>query len=197
MISPSPGVKPMVVSTERPWSTAQSEAPLPRWQLTISSSFTPPLQVLRRAEADIVVRRSRESRSGARPSSRNTRKAGRRDMRRTAACGETPCRKRPRAARPGTPERLADAGDVHRIVQRRERVQSFNLAEHFVIDHQRLAEPFAAMHHAMANHADFRRLANDPRVLGRQLAQHRLEASPYPPRKFAFTSPAGPWMDVP
>ena len=60
-------------------------------------------------------------------------------------------------------------------MQRRERVQGLDLPEHRVIDHHRLAEPFAAMHHAMADHADFRRLANDARVLGRQLAQHRLE----------------------
>ena len=33
------GVKPIVVSTERPWSTAQSDEPLPRWQLTSRSSF--------------------------------------------------------------------------------------------------------------------------------------------------------------
>ena len=39
MISPSAGVKPIVVSTERPWSTAQSDEPLPRWQLTSRSSF--------------------------------------------------------------------------------------------------------------------------------------------------------------
>ena len=39
MISPSAGVKPMVVSTERPWSTAQRDEPLPRWQLTSRSSF--------------------------------------------------------------------------------------------------------------------------------------------------------------
>ena len=30
LINPSAGVKPMVVSTERPWSTAHSDEPLPR-----------------------------------------------------------------------------------------------------------------------------------------------------------------------
>jgi hypothetical protein len=34
MTSPSSGVKPMVVSTLRPSTTAASEAPAPRWQLT-------------------------------------------------------------------------------------------------------------------------------------------------------------------
>jgi hypothetical protein len=38
MIRPSVGVMPMVVSTERPWSMAHIEAPMPRWQETISSS---------------------------------------------------------------------------------------------------------------------------------------------------------------
>ena len=33
--SPSSGVKPIVVSTERPPRTAASEAPAPRWQVTI------------------------------------------------------------------------------------------------------------------------------------------------------------------
>ena len=39
MISPSPGVKPIEVSTERPWLTAQSDEPLPRWQLTRRNAF--------------------------------------------------------------------------------------------------------------------------------------------------------------
>ena len=34
MTSPSSGVKPMVVSTLRPSSTAASDAPAPRWQVT-------------------------------------------------------------------------------------------------------------------------------------------------------------------
>ena len=35
---PSSGVNPIVVSTERPSSIAHSEAPAPRWALTIRSS---------------------------------------------------------------------------------------------------------------------------------------------------------------
>ena len=38
MMRPSDGVMPIVVSTERPWSMAHSEAPTPRWQEMISSS---------------------------------------------------------------------------------------------------------------------------------------------------------------
>ncbi len=35
MTSPSSGVKPIVVSTDRPSRTAASDAPAPRWQVTI------------------------------------------------------------------------------------------------------------------------------------------------------------------
>jgi hypothetical protein len=38
IMSPSSGVKPMVVSTDRPPSTAEAEHPLPRWQMTRRSS---------------------------------------------------------------------------------------------------------------------------------------------------------------
>ena len=40
MTRPSSGVKPIVVSTERPPATAASDAPAPRWQVTIRSSST-------------------------------------------------------------------------------------------------------------------------------------------------------------
>lgn len=35
MTSPSRGVKPVVVSIERPSRTAASDAPAPRWQVTV------------------------------------------------------------------------------------------------------------------------------------------------------------------
>src|SRR5258708_595238 len=38
MTRPSSGVKPIVVSTERPPRTAASDAPAPRWQVTALSS---------------------------------------------------------------------------------------------------------------------------------------------------------------
>ena len=37
MTSPSSGVNPMVVSTETPPATAHSEAPAPRWHVTVAS----------------------------------------------------------------------------------------------------------------------------------------------------------------
>ena len=56
MTSPSSGVKPMVVSTDRPPSTAASDAPAPRWQVTRRSS-TSGLQATRRRDAAYVQRR--------------------------------------------------------------------------------------------------------------------------------------------
>ena len=41
MTSPSSGVKPIVVSTERPSRTAASEAPAPRWQVTTRAARRP------------------------------------------------------------------------------------------------------------------------------------------------------------
>ena len=50
--SPSSGVKPIVVSTETPPATAASEAPAPRWHVTIRSSSTGrPASSAARAEA--------------------------------------------------------------------------------------------------------------------------------------------------
>ena len=37
---PSSGVKPIVVSTDRPPAMAASDAPAPRWQVTMRSSST-------------------------------------------------------------------------------------------------------------------------------------------------------------
>ena len=62
---PSSGVKPIVVSTERPSSTAHRDAPAPRWQVTIR------LSVRARARRRAPPRRrarARGSRTGARRS---------------------------------------------------------------------------------------------------------------------------------
>jgi hypothetical protein len=56
MIRPSVGVMPIVVSTERPWSMAHSEAPMPRWQETISSSPSGRLQDFGGLQRDVAVR---------------------------------------------------------------------------------------------------------------------------------------------
>ena len=41
MTRPSSGVNPMVVSTDRPSRTAASDAPEPRWQVTIRPGGAP------------------------------------------------------------------------------------------------------------------------------------------------------------
>jgi hypothetical protein len=50
--------------------------------------------------------------------------------------------------------RLADAGHVHRIVQRRERTQGFDASHHSVIDQYRAGEFLPAVHHAMPDSTD-------------------------------------------
>ena len=49
--SPSSGVKPIVVSMDRPPATAASDAPAPRWQVTIrrSAGWAPSISAARRA----------------------------------------------------------------------------------------------------------------------------------------------------
>ena len=42
MVSPSSGVKPMVVSTDSPSWTAASDAPAPRWHVTMRRVGPPP-----------------------------------------------------------------------------------------------------------------------------------------------------------
>ena len=87
--SPSSGVKPIVVSTERPPRTAASEAPAPRWQVTTRTRR-------RRAPAQ----RGRAPRRRTRATGRGTRTAGRRALapRRAGSRRWTP----PRAASRGT-----------------------------------------------------------------------------------------------
>ena len=80
--SPASGVKPMVVSTETPPRTAASEAPAPRWQVTIRSSADRPADELGRPPRRVGVARARGSRTGAAPSARSTPAAARRWPRR-------------------------------------------------------------------------------------------------------------------
>ena len=49
---PSSGVNPIVVSSEEPSLIAHSEAPAPRWQLTIRRSLPGSAEQLRRASRD-------------------------------------------------------------------------------------------------------------------------------------------------
>jgi len=84
------------------------------------------------------------------------------------------------------PPRRLNTGQVHRIVQRRQRVQGLNFTQHFVVDDHPFAESFAAVNDAMADHGDLRRFPEHARFLRRQFDQHRLEGLFVPaPRKLA------------
>ena len=117
MTRPSRGVKPIVVSTERPPATAASDAPAPRWAVTRRSSESgrpsSPRRAGRRRRA-----RGRESRSGAAPSARPTPPGAHRSKPPREGCGERRCRSRRRpaargavAARPGSPGSRAGCGE--------------------------------------------------------------------------------------
>ena len=73
------------------------------------------------------------------------------------------------------PAHLANAGDVHRIVQRRERIERLDLREHLVGDERAFRELLAAMHDAMGDHADFAGAADDAGLLRGEFGRHGLE----------------------
>ena len=73
------------------------------------------------------------------------------------------------------PAHLANARDVHRIVQRRERIERLDLRQHFVGDERSFREFLAAMHDAMRDHADFACAADDAGLLGGEFGRHGLE----------------------
>ena len=78
--SPSFGVKPIVVSTERPPRTAASDAPAPRWQVTSRSADGGRPSSSRRAPGGPRVAGGRGSRSAASPK-RSIQSAGQRVQR--------------------------------------------------------------------------------------------------------------------
>ena len=111
--TPSSGLKPIVVSTERPSSTAVTEQPPPRWQTT------------RRGDGHLLGRplrpRGRGSRSGGSPTPRASAAAPRRSrasggivawkaVSKTATCGTSGQRRRASSI----------AAERRRVVQRRE-----------------------------------------------------------------------------
>ena len=99
MTRPSSGVNPIVVSTERPSSTAQREAPAPRWQETIRARGR---RELTRAPGGVGVGEAVEAEPAQRRSARATRAAGRRSPRRAGGWRGRRCRSRPPPARPGS-----------------------------------------------------------------------------------------------
>ena len=67
MTRPSSGVKPMVVSTDLPWRTAASDAPAPRWHVTMRNCSTGRPNELGRPAAGVGVAEAVESDSGGLP----------------------------------------------------------------------------------------------------------------------------------
>ena len=60
------------------------------------------------------------------------------------------------------PPHLADAGDIHRVVQGRERIEFFHLREELVGEEGGLCEFFAAMNDAMRHDTHFAALLITP-----------------------------------
>ena len=105
MTNPSSGVKPIVVSTERPPSTAARDAPAPRWQVTMRSSSAgrPTISAARREPSR---RRDRGSRTCAAPSACATPAGWRRSWQPAACRRGRRCRSKPPPAHPaGRPSR--------------------------------------------------------------------------------------------
>ena len=117
---PSSGVKPMVVSTLRPSTTAASDAPAPRWQLTIRSSSAATPDEFGCAAHAVRVREAVEAVAADAVLRRATRAARRTSTPRRAACvkGRVEARNRwhVRAVRDDRVER----GEGLRLVQRRQ-----------------------------------------------------------------------------
>ena len=118
--TPSSGLKPIVVSTDRPSRTAVTEQPPPRWQTTSRSGQAP----ARRP----IARRARGSRSGGCPIPRATARAPRTSMPPAGSSRGTPCRRRRPAARPGSRRSACSiAASAGRVVQRRELLELHDL----------------------------------------------------------------------
>ena len=134
------GVKPIVVSTERPSRTAHSEAPAPRWQETIRRRRP---ATGRRARPPVVRRRrarGRGSRSDAARSGGSTPGAGRTSRPRPAMVAWNDVSNAATAGTSGSssPQR-PDRGDRPRVVQRRQVGDRVEVVDHLVVDPHRRA----------------------------------------------------------
>ena len=120
--SPSSGVKPIVVSTERPSRIAHSDAPAPRWQLTSRRPAARRAEQLGRAPGDPGVREAVEAVAADAPAlaPRRGQRVGRRG--RAAASRGRRCRStRPPARRAARAVTGVERGERLRLVQRRQR----------------------------------------------------------------------------
>src|ERR1700747_1502741 len=73
------------------------------------------------------------------------------------------------------PPHFPNAGDNHRIMQRRERIEFLHLREKFVGDECCFSEFFAAMNDAMRNDTHLSCALDDSRFLRSEFREHHLE----------------------
>ncbi len=162
--SPSSGVKPIVVSTQRPSRTAASDAPAPRWQVTTR----PGARASRRPGVGEAVEAVAPQRPALAPG--GGQRVGRRGSRQPGVERGVEARDRGQP-RPRLPHR-SERGERLRLVQRRQRRQLLESGGDLVVDHRRSAEALSAVHDPMADRiglpelveraADVRRRARDP-----------------------------------
>ncbi len=70
---------------------------------------------------------------------------------------------------------LADAGDDHRIMQRRERIQLFHFRNELIGEERGFGEFLAAVNNAMGHDTHFTGAADNSCLLRSELRNHRLE----------------------
>ena len=119
--SPSSGVKPIVVSTDRPPSTAASDAPGSEVRGDQPQLAKRSFEELRCTPCRVARARARGSRSGAAASAPTSRRASRTSRPRAGAWRERRCRSRRHSGTPGRSRSgRVDRRERRRIVQRRQ-----------------------------------------------------------------------------
>ena len=167
---PSSGVKPMVVSTERPSRTAHSDAPAPRWHVTTCARRPRP--------APRTRARGRGSRSAARRSARATRAGARRSLPAAGAWRGRPCRsRRPRARRGNARRTASSAASDFGWWSGASAVSSGSAASTCLVDDHRLAKALAPVDDPVPSHVGVARAAPRERP-----PRHRARPPPAAPR---------------
>ena len=143
MTRPSSGVKPMVVSTLRPSSTAASEAPAPRWQVMIRRPASGRPSSSRGAAGAVGVGQAVEAVAADAVALAATRAGSRRSRRPPGWWRGTRCRSWRRRARRAARGDRVERGQGLGLVQRREVGQVAQLLPHGVVDPDRAGEQAA------------------------------------------------------
>ena len=164
---PSIGVKPIVVSTDRPPATAASEAPAPRWHVTTRRSVA--TQQLGCAARGVRVREPVEAEPAARPLGRQGVGGGRVGERRVERGVEAGG-----GGRLGQPQgEGVDRRERARLVQRRQLGELEQARAHVVVDPGRRPQRVAAVHDAVRDGVGRRQAVE--RVRGEGLAGRPLD----------------------